>query len=100
MLPLSGAPLIDTRYWQNYMIPKPNMKLTHEEDAKMADEIVVPNKSYVKSSINSNNSELFHCKKCEEVEYQLQQALEELSSAQLIIQMLKEESLQVQQCGH
>ena len=64
------------------------------------DEIVVSNNSSVKSSINSNNSEVFHCKKCEEVEYQLQQALEELSSAQLIIQMLKEESLQVQQRGH
>ena len=37
----------------------------------MADEIVVPNNSSVKSSINSNNSEGFHCKKCEEVEYQL-----------------------------
>jgi hypothetical protein len=65
----------------------------------MADEIVVPNNSSVKSSINLNNSEGFHCKKCEEVEYQLQQALEELSSAHFIIQMLKEESLQVQQRG-
>ena len=66
----------------------------------MADEIGVPNNSSVKSSVNTNNSEVFHCKKCEEVEYQLQQALEEFSSAQLIIQMLKEESLQVQQRGH
>jgi len=65
----------------------------------MANEIVVPNNSSVKSSINSNNSEGFHRKKCEEVEYQLQQALEELSCAQLIIQMLKEESLQLQQRG-
>ena len=66
----------------------------------MADVIVVSNNSSVKSSINPNNSEVLHCKKCKEVEYHLQQALEELISAQLIIQMLKEESLQDQQRDH
>jgi len=68
----------------------------------MADVQIVPNNCSVKSSSNSSNtsnSEELNCRKCKEVEYHLQQALEELSSAQLIIQMLKEESLLDQQRG-
>ena len=68
----------------------------------MANVQIVPNNCSVKSSSNSSNtsnSEELHCRKCKEVDYHLQQALQELSSAQLIIQMLKEESLLDQQRG-
>ena len=41
---------------------------------------------------SSNISEVHNCTKCVEVEIQHQQVFEELSSAQLIIQMLKKES--------
>ena len=41
---------------------------------------------------NTNTSDVENCTKCIDIEIQLQQALEELSSAQLIIQMLKKEA--------
>jgi len=41
---------------------------------------------------NTNISEVENCTKCIDIEIQLQQAQEELSSAQLIIPMLKKEA--------
>jgi hypothetical protein len=57
----------------------------------MADIAVDANSSSPRFSNKSSYSEVQKCTKCVEVYIQLQQVLEELSSAQLIIQMLKKE---------
>jgi hypothetical protein len=58
----------------------------------MADVAMATNYSSPISSNNSSISEIRNCTKCTEVEIHLKEVLEELSSAQLIIQMLKKES--------
>jgi hypothetical protein len=58
----------------------------------MADIAVDTIYSSPRFSKNSGSNEVQNCTKCVEVEMQLKQVLEELSSAQLIIQMLKKES--------
>ena len=58
----------------------------------MEDVAVASNYSSPRFSNNASISEALICTKCAEVEIQLHQVLEELSSAQLIIQMLKKES--------
>ena len=58
----------------------------------MADVVVASNYSSPRFLNNASVSEELICTKCAEVEIQLHQVLEELSSAQLIIQMLKKET--------
>jgi hypothetical protein len=58
----------------------------------MADIAVDTIYSSPRLSKNPGSIEVHNCTKCVEVEMQLKQVLEELSSAQLIIQMLKKES--------
>ena len=59
---------------------------------KMADIVVTTNCSSPRFSNNSSINEVHNCKKCAEVEIQLQQVLKDRST-QLIIQMLKKESM-------
>jgi len=58
---------------------------------KMADIAVELNLSLSKISDNPGTNEIRNCVKCVKVEKQLQQLLEELSSAHLIIQILEKE---------
>jgi len=63
----------------------------------MAEELVGM-KCCAKSFLNySNLSEVQNCVKCAELEIQLQQVLDELSSVQLIVQMLNKEHVQEEQ---
>jgi len=60
----------------------------------MVDE-VVGTKCYAAGFLNySNLSEVRNCVKCAGLEIQLQKVIDELSSAQLIIQMLNKEHIQ------
>jgi hypothetical protein len=60
----------------------------------MADEIVGTNCCAANFQNYSNLSEVQNCVKCAEREIQLQQVLDESSSAQLIIQMLNKECVE------
>jgi hypothetical protein len=59
---------------------------------KLADLATTISKGSPRISNNPHSIEVHNCAKCVEVEIQLKQVLEELSSVQLIIQMLKKET--------